>query len=80
MELLMTNDGLRRKIATDPDDEPTAGGPPSREDQLAQALREMMAAFERRVRSDCKTEDELAAAPWRCLEYVAAEQLLSEDP
>ncbi len=27
MKLLFTNEGLRRKIAGDPDDEPTAGGP-----------------------------------------------------
>ena len=30
MKLLFTIDGLRRKIAADPEDEPTAGGPKGR--------------------------------------------------
>lgn len=79
MKLLGDNKALAQKIARDPDDEPTAGNVPTRVEQLEGALREMMAAYERRVRSDCKTEAQLAAAPWRCLEYVAAESLLSEE-
>lgn len=43
---------------------------------LEKALRAMMAAYERRVRSDCKTPEDLAKQPWRCSEYVAAEDLL----
>ena len=38
------------------------------------ALRGLMAAYERRIRSNCTTPDEIAKEPWRCAEYVAAEQ------
>lgn len=40
------------------------------------ALRDLMAAYERRVRSDCKTPEDLAKEPWRCAEYIAAEKAL----
>lgn len=76
MNLLGTPKGQARKMAADPDDEPTAGDAPTREARLEHALRELMAAYERRVRSDC---DRLQAElqPWRCMEYVAAEQALA---
>lgn len=79
MELLLGTKTLAQKIASDPDDEPTAGNVPTRVERLEGALREMMAAYERRVRSSCSTPAELDARPWRCLEYVAAESLLSEN-
>lgn len=81
MELLgMKN--LAQKIAADPDDEPTAGNVPTREQRLETALRDMMAAYERRVRSECRTLTDLQHEPWRCMEFVAAEQALQsrEDP
>jgi hypothetical protein len=73
MKLQFSDESLRRKIPTDPDDEPTAGGPAP--NPLAQPLRDLMAAYERRVRSDCAPEW-LHKEPWRCLEYIAAEQAL----
>lgn len=45
-------------------------------DKLETALRNMMAAYERRIRSECTTE-QLAKEPWRCAEYVAAEQAIA---
>lgn len=76
MKLLFTKEGLRRKIMTDPDDEPTAGNVPTREQQLEHALIEMMSAYQRRVLTDCTTPEQRLAAPWRCMEYIAAEELL----
>lgn len=35
-------------------------------------LMEMMKAYERRIRSDCKTQEEIDKRPWECAEYVAA--------
>ena len=74
----MSNESLRRQLAADPDDEPTAGNVPTREERLESALIDMMNAYERRVRTDC-TPEQLALAPWRCAEYVAAETLLRSD-
>ena len=42
----------------------------------AHTLMEMMKAYERRVRSDCKTQAELDARPWECAEYRAAADYL----
>jgi hypothetical protein len=39
-------------------------------------LMELMQAYERRIRSDCKTQDELDKRPWECAEYRAAADLL----
>lgn len=39
-------------------------------------LMELMQAYERRVRSDCKTQEELDKRPWECAEYRAAADLL----
>lgn len=75
MKLRFTDDGLRRKIPTDPDGEPTAGNVPTRVENLESALLDMMNAYERRVRTDC-TPEQLAKAPWRCAEYMAAEAIL----
>ena len=44
--------------------------------KLAACLRALMLAYERRIRSDCTTSEELAKEPWRCAEYVAAEDAL----
>ena len=44
--------------------------------KLKNALRGMMIAYERRIRSECKSAEDLAKEPWRCAEYVAAEQAL----
>lgn len=43
------------------------------------ALRALMVAYERRVRSDCGPDD-LANGPWRCEEFVQAEQALRGKP
>jgi hypothetical protein len=43
-------------------------------------IKELMLAYERRIRSLCSTPEELANEPWRCMEYIAAETLLSEQP
>lgn len=43
-------------------------------------VKELMLAYERRIRSACTTPEELANEPWRCMEYVAAEALLREQP
>lgn len=44
------------------------------------ALANLMAAYERRVRSDCKTDPDLEARPWRCAEFVQAEEALCAQP
>lgn len=41
------------------------------------ALKEMMAAYERRIRSDCTSQSALAAQPWRCAEFCQAERALA---
>lgn len=43
-------------------------------------IQDLMAAYERRIRSLCSSPEELAKEPWRCMEYVAAETLLREQP
>ena len=78
MKLLPSNEALRAKIASDPADEPLAGGIPDPVDLLRVRLQAMMDAYERRVRSDCKTPAEIAAKPWECREYLAAEQAMRE--
>lgn len=45
-------------------------------DELAVYLREMMRAYEQRIRSDC-TPAQLKQKPWRVAEYVAAEEALA---
>lgn len=47
--------------------------------ELRSALREMMLAYERRIRSLC-TPEEIAKEPWRCAEYIEAERLLKLPP
>ena len=39
-------------------------------------LMEMMQAYERRVRSDCTTPEQIAAKPWECMEYLRAAEYL----
>lgn len=36
----------------------------------------MMQAYERRVRSDCTTPEQISARPWECAEYVEASRYL----
>ena len=43
-------------------------------------IQALMLAYERRIRSLCSTPEELAKEPWRCMEYIAAETLLQEQP
>lgn len=40
---------------------------------------DLMAAYERRIRTDC-TPKELTKEPWRCMEYIGAEGLLRDQP
>ena len=59
-------------------------------EKLVVALDLMMGAYERRIRSDCKTHEELAREPWRCGEwengaaavraYLRREIPMSENP
>ena len=39
-------------------------------------LMEMMKAYERRVRSDCKSQEEIDKRPWECAEYLIAAEFL----
>jgi hypothetical protein len=48
-----------------------------RESRLEQALRDLMTAYERRVRSSCTLAD-IDKQPWRCDEFVAAEDVLRQ--
>jgi hypothetical protein len=48
--------------------------------QARPVIQELMAAYERRIRSLCTTPEELAKEPWRCMEYIGAETLLREQP
>lgn len=43
------------------------------------ALRDLMTAYERRIRTDCTAED-LRMKPWRCYEFVQAENVLEKKP
>jgi hypothetical protein len=78
MKLLGDNETLARQIASDPPDEPMAGGDPRDEaiDLLRLRLQAMMDAYERRVRTACRSEADLMREPWRCSEYVAAEEAI----
>lgn len=42
----------------------------------AHTLMALMQAYERRVRSDCTTPEQIAAKPWECAEYRAAADFL----
>lgn len=39
-------------------------------------LAEMMQAYERRIRSDCTSQEQLDKRPWECAEYRAASEYL----
>lgn len=39
-------------------------------------LMEMMKAYERRIRTDCRNQEELEKRPWECAEYLAAASYL----
>lgn len=45
--------------------------------ELERVLRNLMGAYERRIRSLCETPQQLERQPWRCAEYTAAENALS---
>ncbi len=42
-------------------------------------IESLMEAYARRIRSEC-TAEQLALEPWRCMEFVAAESVLREQP
>lgn len=42
---------------------------------LSACLRDLLMAYERRIRSDC-TPEQLKQRPWRVAEYLAAEEAL----
>lgn len=44
------------------------------------ALRNLMGAYERRIRSLCSSTEEIAKEPWRCAEYIEAERALASKP
>lgn len=41
-------------------------------------LMEMMKAYERRIRSDCTTPEQIEKRPWECAEYIAAADFLKK--
>lgn len=45
----------------------------------APALKNMMDAYERRIRTDC-TLEQIERKPWECAEYIAAKAMLSKKP
>lgn len=45
-------------------------------DRACYVIMELMQAYERRIRSDCTTPEQLAANPWECAEYIKAERFL----
>lgn len=45
-------------------------------DRGRHCLMEMMQAYERRVRSDCTTPEQIAAKPWECAEYIKASRFM----
>lgn len=53
------------------------------EEHTVQVIKDLMMAYERRIRSDC-TQEQLEQQPWRVAEYIAGESLLrmleSPDP
>lgn len=44
------------------------------------ALKSLMQAYERRVRSSCESIEDIEKKPWRCAEYVQAEDALRTKP
>lgn len=44
------------------------------------ALNELMDAYERRIRSDCHSQEDLDKQPWRCSEYLQAMRALLSKP
>ena len=48
--------------------------------EASDALREMRSAYERRIRSDCHTAEQLALKPWECTEYLGATKALNDKP
>lgn len=47
--------------------------------QAGNALKALMAAYERKIRTDCALAD-LESKPWRCAEYVQAEEAMRAKP
>lgn len=45
-------------------------------DRACYVIMELMQAYERRIRSDCATPEQLASKPWECAEYIKAERFL----
>ena len=41
-------------------------------------LAQLMQAYERRIRTDCKSQEEIDKRPWECAEYVDAAQFLRQ--
>ena len=44
----------------------------------AYCLMEMMKAYERRIRTDCTTQEQLDKRPWECSEYLVAAKFLRD--
>lgn len=55
-----------------------AEGGDARYERTAHALMEMMRAYERRIRSDCRTQEEIDKRPWECREYLYAADVLKK--
>ena len=45
-------------------------------DRACHTIMELMQAYERRIRSDCTTPEQLAAKPWECAEYIRGARYL----
>ena len=45
-------------------------------DRGCYVIMELMQAYERRVRSDCTTQEQIDKRPWECAEYIKAADYL----
>ncbi|MCE5292956.1 MAG: hypothetical protein LLG14_27485 [Nocardiaceae bacterium] len=48
--------------------------------RVGPVLKNLLDAYERRVRSSCTSESELVAEPWKCAEWIAAKSVLDDKP
>lgn len=48
--------------------------------EAGKAMQTIMDAYERRIRSLCADASEIEKEPWRCAEYIAAEQVVRNKP
>ena len=64
------NEVIAKRAAPEPDGMQVAL------DRACHTIMELMQAYERRIRSDCTTPEQLAAKPWECAEYIRGARYL----